>query len=510
MQCDICARRHASRLPFNCATCARNVLYELRLENAGTLIDREALGRQVEASVPLGGPTDVEKSRAGAVDQNLLRNSNRWDVEQATARKEESLERIQEIQIQANTLRKDIEDSRARIAKLKASLAQRRSDYDSISYNLLARRATTLDSAEKSIKRIDHRWNTLHTRTAEARVFLCREAANLYGLKQRRRRKGGVVREDYTICGVAIVDLRDLNNASPAHITTSITHLCHLLILISHYLSLRLPAEITLPHRDYPLPTIFTPSSSYSARDVPFPGTSPSNSSGPSPSASRTGDLHPLPHPRPLFLEKLLPVLAKEDPAAYSLFVEGVTLLAWDVAWLCRTQGLNISSNGGSGTWEDVCPLGRNLWLLLAAPVPSPRPLPTDATSTTSSKSQPPLPVTLGQYSHGTAHSFLISAPAIEYMRNWKLLHGHMKIVDRVKSALLGEMAGAEWEVLDEREWVGESEGADPSAKSAAEEEAGKRPVVIVAGARGEGGDADGVSERTKPGTSGWTKLKSR
>ncbi|KAI9765000.1 MAG: hypothetical protein M1840_007922 [Geoglossum simile] len=436
------------------------------------------------------------------------------DIEQATAQKEESLERIQEIQNQANILQKDIEDGRARIAKLKASLAHRSSDYDSITHNLSARRATTLDSVEKSIRRIDHRWNTLHTRTAEARVFLCREAANLYGLKQRRRRKGGVIREDYTICGVTIVDLRDLNNAPPAHISTSLTHLCHLLILISHYLSLRLPAEITLPHRDYPLPTIFTPSSSYSAREVPFPGTSPSNSSSPSPSASRTGDLPPLPHPRPLFLEKSLPALAKEDPAAYSLFVEGVTLLAWDVAWLCRTQGLNISSNGGPGTWEDVCPLGRNLWLLLAAPIPSPRPSPAEPTSTTSSKSQLPLPlpVTLGQYSHGTAHSFLNSASAAEYMRNWKLLHGHMKIVDRVKSALLGEMAGAEWEVLDEREWVGESgvtETADPRAMG---EEGGKR--VVAKGEDRETVGGDGVSEtsstRTKPGTSGWTKLKSR
>jgi hypothetical protein len=96
-------------------------------------------------------------------------------------------------------------------------------------------------------------------------------------------------------------------------------------------------------------------------------------------------------------------------------------------------------------------------------------------------------------------------------MRNWKLLHGHMKIVDRVKSALLGDMAGAEWEVLDEREWVGESgvtETTDPRSKAAAEE-GGKR-----IGSKGEGGETvggDGVPEtKTKPGTSGWTKLKSR
>ncbi|KAI9866644.1 MAG: hypothetical protein M1813_001196 [Trichoglossum hirsutum] len=548
MQCDICARKHTSKLPFYCATCGRNALYELRLENARTLVDKEALGRQVEAFLPPNSSKDVGKPGAGTAAQRPSRISSRLDVEQATARTEESLERIQVIQNQADVLQKDIEQGRAQIAKLKASLAQRRSDYGSAAHNLPARRAATLESVEKGIKRIDHRWNTLHTRTAEARVFLCREAADLYGLKQRRRKKGGTVREDYMICGVGIVDLRDLNSmlkhhpkcpppppllldmslipsidVSSAHITTSITHLAHLLVLISHYLSLRLPAEITLPHRDYPLPTIFTPSSSYSARKVPFPGTMP-HSSGSSLSASRIGDSPPLPRPRPLFLEKPLPVLAKDDPAAYSLFVEGVTLLAWDVAWLCRTQGLNISSNGGSGTWEDVCPLGRNLWLLLAAPTPSPRapPTPTSDPTTTSSKSQSsktPQPVTLGQYSHGTAHTFLGAASAAEYMRSWKFLHGPMKIVDRVKSALLGEMAGAEWEVLDEREWAGESgvtEGANPGGKVGEE---GKRrskaeggdavAAAVVVGEAG-GGTSETSSAKTKPGTSGWTKLKSR
>ncbi|KAH0562108.1 hypothetical protein GP486_003200 [Trichoglossum hirsutum] len=212
MQCDICARKYTPRLPFNCATCARNVLYELRFENARTLVDKEALGQQVETSLPSNGPREVEKPGTSTSAQRPSLVSSRWDVEQTTAQMEESLERIREIQNQADVLQKDIEHGRAQIAKLKASLAQRRSDYGSAAHNLPTRRTATLESVEKGIKRIDHRWNTLHARTAEARVFLCREAADLYGLKQRRRKKGGMVREDYTICGVGIVDLRDLNS----------------------------------------------------------------------------------------------------------------------------------------------------------------------------------------------------------------------------------------------------------------------------------------------------------
>ena len=62
----------------------------------------------------------------------------------------------------------------------------------------------------------------------------------------------------------------------------------------------------------------------------------------------------------------------------------------------------------------------------------------------------------LGHYSHGTSHSFLGAAEGTEFMRTWKLPMP-MKIVDRLKSALLGEMASAEWELL-EKEWDDETQ----------------------------------------------------
>jgi len=55
--------------------------------------------------------------------------------------------------------------------------------------------------------------------------------------------------------------------------------------------------------------------------------------------ASRTVDSQPLPRPRPLHIEKKLSVVAKEDSVAYALFVEGMTLLAWeDTRAQCRRQ----------------------------------------------------------------------------------------------------------------------------------------------------------------------------
>ncbi|KAI9835727.1 MAG: hypothetical protein M1819_001905 [Sarea resinae] len=545
MQCDICLRSQSSRLAFHCTTCARNALYELRVENARTLLEKEELGRQVESLV--SAPTtsndttkEAETERAGP---------RRWAIEQAVYQKQDSLDRIREMKAQSELLQSEIETGKADISRRKALLAQRRSELTEAGRELPSRRATTLGTVKKSISRTEARWDALHSKTVESRAFLCREAANLYGFRQRRRKKSGTIKEDYVIGGVGIVDLRELNSASPTQITTSITNLSHLLILASHYLLLRLPAEITLPHRGYPLPTIFPPSSSYLNRDVPFPGSTTAMQATTNPSEPRT-DLRPMPRPRPLYIEKPLPVLAKEDPLAYSLFIEGVTLLAWDIAWLCKTQGLNTSLN----TWEDVCPLGRNLWqLLVAPPPPPPPPAPTptpqsqpqpqrnlsapqptssrNATAANPARSPSPLAPntaaistpkgptpqpnprptpTLGMYSHGTAHTFLSAHQGTDYMRSWKL-QSPMRIVDRVKGALLGELAGAEWEVLDEREWEDAAGGGGGGVGFGGDGIGGEDDEAVLVGGRrrkgaagggngtgtGSGGDGD-VREPTK------------
>ncbi|KAH1891963.1 hypothetical protein KXW29_007526, partial [Aspergillus fumigatus] len=58
----------------------------------------------------------------------------------------------------------------------------------------------------------------------------------------------------------------------------------------------------------------------------------------------------------------------------------------------------------------------------------------------------------MGHYSHGTVHSFLGASEGTEFVRTWRLPIP-LKVVDKLKSTLLGEMASAEWEVLEEKEW---------------------------------------------------------
>lgn len=240
------------------------------------------------------------------------------------------------------------------------------------------------------------------------------------------------------------------------------------------------------------------------------------------------------PRPRPLYIDKSLPRLAKEDPATYALFLEGATLLAWNVAWLCRTQGINVSSD----SWEEVCDIGKNLWQLLVAPPAHPSALmrafagrdtqaqmksarDSPKTSIQRTKSFP----MLGHYSHGTAHSFLGASEGVDFMRMWKL-PTPTKIVDKLKSNLLGEMASAEWELLEEKEW-------DDAVTESHQSSLPHNPGALAAGfspqVRAEPSDTDstaGSKTRSSPGrnpgneeppsslrprgTKGWTKVGSR
>ncbi|KAH8813160.1 UV radiation resistance protein and autophagy-related subunit 14-domain-containing protein [Xylogone sp. PMI_703] len=529
MQCDICQRTGGSRLPFLCPIDARNQLYEPRVLHARVLLEKDSLDREITALV---SQQSKDTNKPNEITENTKESVNRWQAEQLLAERQRVQDRTQQIIAHADELRTNVEKAREALARKKASIARRKSELASASNGVEARRTKQIEDVDKSTKITRYKWNQVHVVTASSRAFLCGEAAKLYGLQRVKRSSGNY---DYKIGGISIVDLRAMNTAAPAQISTSLSHVVHLLMLSTHYLSIRLPAEITLPHRDYPLPTIFPISQSYIHTNVPFPGSTPGHSSSTSPSASRHVDnTINLPRPRPLFISKPLPILASEDPASYALFLEGVTLLAYNIAWLCKSQGVSV---GESSSFEDICAMGQNFYNLLIGSqirpsllnrVPSGQNVISPKVGTAAPGSQQngdavkieekkvPNPI-MGLYSHGTAHHFLGSAEGTDIVRSWKLPNP-MKLVDKLKSKLMSEAATAEWEVLDQEAWAVEDEMADDG---------------VVVGARKErerdrgfglGGMQSFMSMRTvmdavelvsgdggrKPGTSGWTKLKPR
>lgn len=272
-----------------------------------------------------------------------------------------------------------------------------------------------------------------------------------------------------------------------------------------------MPAEITLPHRDYPLPTINTPQTSYFGHRIAFPGSGSSLSAPSSPSASRV-DLSSFSRPRPLFIgsfdaTEVVAQYAKKEPLAFNFFIEGISLLAWDIAWLCRSQGFVP----GTESWEDISDIGRNLHQMILAQPQSPATFRTltqrdlqarqRRSQSISSPSEGSMTVgRLGSGSHTSAHTFLGSAAAARDhpARNWRL-NKYTMIKDPLKKHLLGELNTAEWELLDEQEWDDGGEKMDDAV------------VVRTRGMDGKEYDQSRkIGGGEGRGTSGWTKVKSR
>lgn len=212
MSCHICATSQ-SRQSFLCPTCARNCIYQLRLENARTLLEKGALARQIEAAVSDGRsqsqPPTAEKSSPGSHQERLGCQT----LQTTSSRQAGSARRKDDICQQIEVLKREIRAKKDNIAERREVLARRRSDAETAQYQLEEREAAKLTSIQNTTKRIEHIWHSLHSKTAEARIFLCREAAHLYGLRQKTTKKDDT-RQMYALGGISIVDLRDMNGKS--------------------------------------------------------------------------------------------------------------------------------------------------------------------------------------------------------------------------------------------------------------------------------------------------------
>jgi hypothetical protein len=277
-----------------------------------------------------------------------------------------------------------------------------------------------------------------------------------------------------------------------------------LVSICAHYLQVRLPAEIILPHENFPRAMVMPERSSYKTRDVTYPGLSTSTSQSSSPAASRTLEKDNQPRPRPLHLDRPLAQLMKEDMKNYSLFVEGAALLAWDVAWLCRTQGLDSVDS-----FEDFCSIGRNLWHLLTTQHRKQLKPPLDRRLTSASgkddttRTADPTP-RLGVYSHASVRFNLSSAEGSDILRDWRLSNP-ARLIDKLKSLLLSEISGAEWDLLEETEWTEERTEVEPINANRL-----KISRIAPSTAIHDNTDTDSAVERKRKSGGGWMKIRGR
>ena len=181
---------------------------------------------------------------------------------------------------------------------------------------------------------------------------------------------------------------------------------------------------------------------------------------------------------RLLWIDRPLPQLASEDPQAYSLYLDAVILLAWDVAWLAKTQGIDVGSKG----WEDICLVGRNLWDLFGGSLEYSHEESRRPSSKDIAQAGEPFLNGFRPFSQSSAHNFLNAAGptgAAEYMKSWKYTTPN-KIIEIIKSALAHERMGADWEVLEKpEEKIPEEETYENTVSTAKDKDKDNFPPAI-------------------------------
>lgn len=531
MNCNVCFREFKGKRKAFCPSCAQATLYESRAQQAAGLLSREKAHTHVEAVVRPGNDGILAALPEDADWDAIQAGVKTHGCERAKAEKAVADERVRDITSKAEELRQQIEACKALAKQRKEENARRRTDLDKERTLLEKRRTQALEPVHSAIRKAKHRLNKVHGRTIEAREYLCKEASSLNGLKRARKQDG---KAQYWLMGLPLPDLRDLNGSnsklriesidSPSGrkslaepyelISTSLDNLSRFMGICCHYLSIRLPAEILLPHNDFPHAAILPVDSSYRTTHLRYPGNPSSQTS--SPAASRILQRSEMSRPRLLQLDRPLPQLQKEEPKTAAFFREGVVLLAYDLAWLCRSQGLD-SINSFEEAWE----LGRNLYELFPAKDGKSRPKLDRNISTVTGKPErsttamkPDANARLGSYSHGSVHHSIAGYEGDALFgpsSSWHL--SIPKLADQLKSYLRRETARAEWDIITDTEWDEELEDERPvlvggTARPSLDKKGG--PAMSVATIKPSDGDDDVRPPGPARGSSGWMKIRGR
>jgi hypothetical protein len=520
MECDLCGicDRHfdKTRNPL-CIACAQATLYEPRVRHVTGLLDRENAHAHTEAIVRPGND-GVLAALPQDADWDAITNAvKKHSSERARAEQTRAETRIDAIAEQAEVLRRQVEEHRRYIQELRDVIEIRRRELSGERQELAKRKPLALGPVQLAKQKAAQRLDRIHGRTVEARSYICRHSSSLNGVHQLRDARGKHTGR-YELNGLIIPNLKELNSAIEeagysnkdqtseyhTHVNACLDNICHLLGVWCHYLSIRLPAEIILPHSDFPHPAILPERSSFKATNVAYPAALAQQSS--SPSASRIlQEQRDQPRPRLLHLNRPLALLAKQDPKAFGLFVEGAMLLAWDLAWLCRSQGITTINS-----FDDVCDIGRNIWLLSIAQQSSAsdRDRREKAASEGGSRTRKTITKTVrfGFFSHGNLRRCIAGHEGAALMQEWRLSQPH-RLIDKLRNHLLIEITGAEWDVVDDNDF--EDEGEDELAVLVGgihrHSQATQNPAMSVMSVATH---IDAFPN--KKGGNGWTKVRGR
>jgi hypothetical protein len=235
---------------------------------------------------------------------------------------------------------------RQRLENVKGEVATRKSNLASAHKGIKASHASGTTSLKAEITRLKEKRDLIHQNIAIARRSRCKEAADLLGLTRISSKE-----EMFSIAGIPLPDLHLLKSMfycylayadyTPMTVMLGISHASHLLTLLTDYLSLKLPHEVLPPSRGISYFTIRRTTRQSKSLPLYLPPEAFSSTSARAWSSKKIKDIPDL-----------------------EQFVEALSLLAWNVAWVSWSQQLWPYSNSAQEPLE-CCRLGRNLQALV-------------------------------------------------------------------------------------------------------------------------------------------------
>lgn len=526
MECGICQKHPSARRKFTCLSCTQASLYNPRIEQARALLSKEKSHTHIEAVLRPGNDGVIAALSEDADWDAITAGINLRSHERAKEERDALELRIEDIGAKAKELQDQINEHRSYIADCKQKSQQKRQAIQSYREELAARKSRALEPVQAAIKRATRHLEKTHKRTAEARDYLCKEFGQLCGLHYVKDRKG---RPEYYLYGLPLPNLKDLNcingrirgekagrlAGQPVFephelISASLDNVCFFLAIFCHYLSVRLPAEVVLPFADFPHCALMQREASYRSGELRYPGIGSSSSSLSQSRMLSAGSERG--KARVTQLDKPLLQLQKQDPKTYALFLEGAMLLGYDIAWLCRTQGVAE----GTPSFDDVCDIGKNLFALVGTQSDSARPsighrVPSNTTKATTEANAH---VGFGRYSHGSASNCIAGNKGLAMFApdNWRV--SPTMLTDKLKLYLRTEAAKSEWDIIEDTEWddvLAHEQAVMVGGGSMLRRplDGAKGPAMSVMTVAPHDGPEDSPAPNAR-GNNGWMKLRGR
>jgi hypothetical protein len=299
---------------------------------------------------------------------------------------------------------------------VKTDVATRKSNLASALKGIKASHASGITSLKAETARVREKRDILHQNIAIARRSRCKEAADLLGLRRISSKE-----EVFAIAGVKLVDLylipstpsRCLTDVdyTPMTVMLGISHATHLLTLLTDYLSLKLPHEISPPSRGV---------SHFSIRRTP------------------QSKLLPLYLPPESFSSATARAWGNEklkDIPNLESFIEAISLLARAIAWVLWSQQLWPPTKTDNEAVE-ASRLGRNLVHLVTSPK-------------------------IGFISHGSAIDYLPIQQALGVLPSFTLDSNDIQnlIMSALQEDKNGEGDGGGWDIVEGGEEVLRGDG---------------------------------------------------